>query len=131
MTRFDATEPTARRALFVAAIDAHRERASEFLTLEPQAAPPSAGDELIPWIQFSDTTVSMDCTAAELDRLKTLLNEYPDFRIDELQSPEEAEGTHVRISSRSDANRLADFFEAIFQQVFTYPVDYRVWVAAV
>ncbi len=131
MTRFDAAEPTERRRLFAAAINAQRERASDFLTLEPHTAPSTATDELIPWIQCSDTTVSMDCTEAELDRLKTLLNEYPDFRIDELQSPDEAEGTHVRISSRSDANRLADFFEAAFQQVFAYPVDYRVWVAAI
>lgn len=130
MTRFDAAEPTERRTLFAAAINAHRERASDFLTLEPHTAPPTATDELVPWIQFGETTVSMDCTDDELDRLKTLVSEFPDFRIDELRSPEEAEGTHARISSRSDANRLAGFFDAVFQQVFAYPAEYRVWVVA-
>ena len=131
MTRFDAETPSDRRRLFAEAIDAHRERGSEFITIEPDALPPASPEELTPWIQFSDTTVSLDCTDAELDRLKGLLDEYPEFRIESLQSPEEAEGTHARITARSDANRLAMFVDAAFQDVYGYDQDYTAWVVAI
>ncbi|ESS07812.1 MAG: hypothetical protein A07HN63_02543 [uncultured archaeon A07HN63] len=131
MTRFDANSPHARRELFGATIEAHRERGSEFLTLEPDTTPPDADEELVPWIQFGGTTVAMDCTDAELDRVKTLLDDYPEFRIEDLERPEEAEGTHVRITARSDDQRVADFFEAVFQRAFGYPEDYRVWAVTI
>ncbi|TQQ79915.1 hypothetical protein EGH24_10560 [Halonotius terrestris] len=131
MTRFDASEADARRELFTATVTAHRERGSEFCTLEPDETAPDADDELVPWIQFGSNTVALDCTDSELDRLKELLGEYPDFRIDDLESPEEAEGTHVRITTHSDEDRLAEFFESVFQQAFGYPADYRVWAVSV
>jgi hypothetical protein len=131
VTRFDATDPAARRELFAATVTAHRERASEFCTLEPDETPPDGDDELVPWIQFGGTTVAMDCTDAELDRLKGLLDEYPDFRIDDLERPEEAEGTHVRITAHADEGRLADFFDRVFQRAFGYPEGYRVWAVSV
>ena len=131
MTRFDADSDTERRKLFAEAIDAHRKRDSEFLTIEPDELPPEADDELLPWIQFSDTTISMDCTDAELDRLKGLLDSYPEFRAESLESPEEAEGTHARISARSDANRLAMFIDEAFQTVYGYESGYRAWVVAI
>ena len=131
MTRFDAATPEDRRELFAATVAAHRERGSEFLTLEPDSDPPATEDALIPWIQFGGTTVAMDCTDEELDRLKDLLSEYPDFTIDDLESPEEVEGTHVQLSSQSDADRLAAFFDAVFQRVFGYPESYRVWAVSI
>ena len=131
MTRFDATEADTRQALFAATVTAHRERGSEFCTIEPDETPPDSDDDLVPWIQFGGTTVAMDCTDAELDRLKELLDEYPDFRIDDLQRPEEAEGTHVRITAHADEGRLADFFDRVFQDAFGYPEDYRAWAVSV
>ena len=131
MTRFDATEVEARQELFAATVTAHRERGSEFCTIEPDETPPDSDDDLVPWIQFGGTTVAMDCTDAELDRLKELLDEYPDFRIDDLQRPEEAEGTHVRITAHADEGRLADFFDRVFQDAFGYPEDYRAWAVSV
>ena len=131
MTRFDATEAEARQELFAATVTAHRERGSEFCTIEPDETPPDSDDDLVPWIQFGGTTVAMDCTDAELDRLKELLDEYPDFRIDDLQRPEEAEGTHVRITAHADEGRLADFFDRVFQDAFGYPEDYRAWAVSV
>ena len=131
MTRFDATEADTRQALFAATVTAHRERGSEFCTLEPDETPPDSDDDLVPWIQFGGTTVAMDCTDAELDRLKELLDEYPDLRIDDLQRPEEAEGTHVRITAHADEGRLADFFDRVFQDAFGYPEDYRAWAVSV
>jgi len=131
MTRFDAATPTERRKLFADAITAHRKRNSPFLTVEPAELPSDADDELRPWIQFTEKTFAMDCTDAELDRLKSLVSEFPEFRIESLDSPDEAEGTHARISARSDANRLASFMDAAFQRVYGYDDTYTAWVVAI
>lgn len=128
MSRFDAETPEDRRQLFADAITAHRQRGSGFITVEPDVLPPDTAEELVPWIQFSETTVSMDCTDAELDRLKELLDSYPDFRVENLKSPEEAEGTHAQITARSDANRLAMFIDEAFQAVYGYESAYKAWV---
>ena len=92
---------------------------------------PGAGDELPPWIQFGDGVLNIDCTEAELDRLKDLLGEYPAFRIDEITRPEEAEGANVRVSARADANRIAGFVDEVFRAVYGRPADYRAWVVEV
>jgi hypothetical protein len=149
MTRFDASDPTERRKLFAEAVTAHRERGSAFLTVEAeltdaeQAAVDAQADDPTdpetdtaddaavpqqPWLQFADRTVNLDCTDDELDRLKSLLAEFPEFRIDQLESPEESEGTNVRITARADANRLAGFLERAFLTVYERPDDYRAWV---
>jgi hypothetical protein len=134
MTRFDADDPADRQKLFADAVSAHRTRASEFLTIQVDAVEEPELDEVDdptpPWIQFFQQTVNVDCTDAELDRLKTLVGDYPEFRIDQLESPEEAEGTNVRITARADPNRLADFFERTFREVYGYSGDYRAWVVA-
>lgn len=131
MTEFDAATPAARKELFAATVAAHRERDSEFCTLEPDETPPDADGELVPWIQFGGTTVTMDCTDDELDRLKQLLSVYSDFHTDELERPENTEGTHVRITAYADAGRLAAFFDDVFQRVFGYPEGYRAWAVSV
>ncbi|WP_224449152.1 hypothetical protein [Haloprofundus salilacus] len=135
MTRFDADDPSERRKLFADAVSAHRTRASDFLTIQVDAAEEPELDETAdptpPWVQFFQQTVNVDCTDAELDRLKTLVGDYPEFRIDELEQPEEAEGTNVRITARADPNRLADFFERTIREVYGYGEDYRAWVVAV
>lgn len=145
MTRFDAAEATERRKLFVDAIKAHRERSSAFLTIEAEPTeqereameaeaeelPEEAAEHSVPWVQFAEQTFNVDCTDAELDRLKNLLNQYPEFRIDQLDEPEEAYGTNVRITARADANRLADFADRVFQDVYERGDDYRAWVVAI
>ncbi|QZX99995.1 hypothetical protein [Halobaculum rubrum] len=159
MTRFDADTPAGRRKLFADAVTAHRERGSAFLTVEVE--PPReeiqfgesdgetdfeepADDEAHtedgetpddesapPWIQFAEKTFNLDCTDEELARLHDLLDDYPEFRIEERETPEEAEGTNVRISARSDANRLAGFLDRAFAAVYDRPDDYRAWVVQV
>ncbi|MFC6718411.1 hypothetical protein ACFQGT_12285 [Natrialbaceae archaeon GCM10025810] len=136
MTRFDAATPEERRRLFDDAVAAHRERASPYLTLEVDEAvleregtpDPDLG---VPWVQFADGVVSLDCTDDELQELKALLAEFPAFTIDELTRPDEAEGTHVRVSASADRNRISQFLEAVFRSVFRLPEDGRVWVAEV
>ncbi len=131
MTRFDAETPADRRQLFAEAITAHRDRGSEFITVEPDVLPADSDDELLPWIQVAGTTIGLDCTDAELDRLKTFLESYPDFRTESVESPEEAEGTHARITARSDANRLAMFIDEAFQEVYGYDEGYKAWIVAI
>jgi len=153
MTRFDADTPTDRRKLFADAVTAHRNRGSAFLTIEAappetpvfdpdgdggrqRAADPSGDDEDAeeepqPWLQFAEKTFNLDATDAELERVKSLVDEFPEFRIDELESPETAEGTNVRITARSDANRLADFADRVFREVYERESSYRAWVVAV
>jgi hypothetical protein len=132
MTRFDADTATERQQLFAEAVQAHRTRGSAFLTVEAEPRTDEAGDPLPrPWVQFADQTFNMDCTDEELDRLKSMLEAYPEFRIDELTSPDEAEGTNVRITARSDASRLAGFVDQVFQDVYERDADYRAWVVQV
>jgi hypothetical protein len=161
MTRFDAADATERRKLFADAVTAHRTRASQFLTVEADPASVAghddrddaadAGDdveapgadgggdgtegagasETPPWLQFAQDTFNLDCTDAELDRLTSMLDDFPEFRIDELESPDSAEGTNVRITARSDAARLAAFVERTFREVYELPTDYRAWVVQV
>lgn len=143
MTRFDADTPTDRRELFAAAVTAHRERDSPFITIEPEptpaedaaaeneALPEDAPEQTIPWIQLADDTVNLDCTDAELERLKSLLEEYPDFRIDDLTSPDDAHGTNVRITARADPERLGTFFDRTFQSVYGRDEEYRAWVVEI
>lgn len=132
MTRFDADDPRERRKLFADAFVAHRERASAFVTFEVDHDEEIDGeDESAPWVQFADQTFNVDVTEEELDRLKSMLDEFPEFRIDQMESPDSAEGTNVRITARSDANRLAAFVDRTFQAVYGRNEDYRAWVAAV
>ena len=139
MTRFDAADPTERRKLFADAVTAHRKRGSAYLTVEAELTETEReregededGDAVPPWVQFADQTFNVDCTDEELERLKALLEEFPEFRIDQLESPEEAEGTNVRITARSDANRLAGFVERAFREVYGRDDDYRAWVTEI
>ena len=135
MSRFDAADPTERRKLYVDAIVAHRDRGSEFLTLEVDddvlagEDEPGPDPELgVPWMQFGGDTLNLDCTADELEALQTLLGECPAFKIDDLSRPEEAAGVNVRISAKADANRIAQFVDAAFQRVYELPPACRVWV---
>ena len=136
MTRFDADDARDRRKLFAEAIAAHRTRASAFVTLEADIDPDEGeeGDDEDtprPWVQFGDNTFNLDVTDAELDDLKALIGEFPEFRIEQLESPEEAEGTNARITARSDPNRLATFADRVFLDVYDRPDSYRAWVAEV
>ncbi|MFB6092846.1 MAG: hypothetical protein ABEK02_07540 [Haloquadratum sp.] len=132
MTRFDAADARERRKLIADGIEAHRQRASAFLTLEAEHDPEVDGEDApAPWVQFAEHTFNLDVDDDELDRLTGLVDEYPEFRIDQLESPEDTEGTNVRITARSDPNRLATFADRAFLEVYARDDDYRVWVVAI
>ncbi|WP_440989251.1 hypothetical protein [Haloarchaeobius baliensis] len=128
MTRFDATDAAARRELVVDAFAAHRERGSPYVTLTTE--PDEADAELehgAPWVQYFDDTVALDCTDDELARLKELVRDYPSATIEELVSPEEAEGTHARVTVRTDDDRIAQLVDDVFTAVYGRPEDFRLW----
>lgn len=127
MTRFDAATPTDRRKLFAEAVGAHRSRASPFLTIEVEQSSPDP-EEPAPWVQFADGIVNADCTDEELERLKSLLDNYPAFKIDEIERPEDLEGTNVRISAKADKSRIAEFLDDLLEETYQLPPDYRAWV---
>ena len=141
MTRFDAATADTRQELFVDAIRAHTERNSAFLTIE---AAKGAGDEgeaadegaeeraePTPWVQYADGTLNLDCTDDELDRLKSLLDSFPSFTIDDLATPEDADGTNVRMMARTDDERVGEFVDRAFQRVYDRSDGYRAWVTAI
>jgi hypothetical protein len=128
VTRFDAADPAERLLLYAEAIRAHRQRASPFLTVEVDVTDP---DRPVPWMQFSDGVVNLDCTEPELDRLKDLLDDFPAFKIDEITRPEDAEGANVRISAKVDEKRIAEFLERTFRVVYGVDEAYRAWVVEV
>ena len=132
MTRFDAATESERLSLFADAAAAHRTRGSDVMTVDVDPeSDVTDGGEIPPWIQLTGTEVVLDCTDEELDRLKELVAEFPEFRIDELVSPEDAEGTNAVITARSDANRVAGFIERAFLDVYELEPEYRAWVTAI
>lgn len=149
MDRFSAAEAAERRRLFADAVRAHRERESPFLTVEADrdytpAEERGTGDgdgeggdddggssPGAPWLQFGNGVVNLDCTEAELDRLKALLDEFPAFEIEELVRPEEAEGVNVNVTAYADEERVAEFVDRTFREVYGQPADYRLWATAI
>ena len=151
MTRFDATTESERRELFAEAVRAHRERAGPFLTVEAatvadgheigaddeseETEAASGDDETVervpPWVQFGEGAFNLDCTDAELDPLRTVVDDYPEFQIDRLESPDEAEATNVGITAHTSEDRLAAFADRVFREVYGQPDDFQLWVTAV
>lgn len=124
MTRFDAGSENERRALFAEAIEAHRTRESPFCTLEAEVDEPT-------WIQVGEDVVNLDCTDEELDRLEALLNEFSAFSIEGMSSPENADGTNVRIQTYADEERVAGFLERCFRTVYDRPEGYVAWATEI
>lgn len=147
MTRFDANDATTRRELVADAVRAHRDRESAFLTVEADRAVPGEENEnenenqgegendlaRPPWVQYdiAEGLLNLDCTDDELDALNSLVGEYPEFRVEELTRPEEANGVNARILARTDPDRVGGFVEAVFRRVYGFPADYRLWVVGV
>lgn len=148
MTRFDAATESERRELFAEAVRAHRERGGPFLTVEaatvadrhemeadspdePDAGETDPVERVPPWIQFGEGEFNLDCTDAELAPLRELVDDYPEFQIDRLESPEEAEATNVGITAHTSEERLAAFADRVFREVYGQPDDFRLWVTAV
>lgn len=127
MSRFAATTRADREALLLDGIEAHRERGSAYCTFVAEADDPESPD---PWVQFDhgESLLNLDCTDAESKRLDRFLAEVHGLTITERASPEEAEGTNVRMKAHVDHGRVAQLVERLFREVYDRPADYRLWV---
>jgi hypothetical protein len=131
MTRFDADAEADRIALIAETVAAHRERGSQFCTVEADDDPSDDPDFLPPWVQFADGTLNLDCTDEELDALNGVLGRFGAFTVTERNTDEEAPGTNVRIAAQADDDRIGQFVEAVFREVYGLPEDYRLWTVEV
>ena len=120
MTRFDASDPTERRALLADAITAHRRRGSDGATLRAD------GHE----VRFADRTITLTLTSAERERLDTLLGEFPVFKLDQPATRKAQDGT-VSIAAIADPKHAADFLERTFREVHGLEADYTLWAVEV
>ena len=130
MNRFDATTRTDREALLVDGFEAHRDRGSPYCTVVAEADDPETPD---PWVQFDhgESMLNLDCSDAELERLDRFLAEVGGLTVAERRSPEEAEGTNVRMKAHVDHGRVAQLVERLFREVYDRPADYRLWVTEI
>jgi hypothetical protein len=132
MNRFAGRSTEDRTALIAAAVRAHRERASPYVTLEvdPASAPGSADGEdgPAPWVQYRDAdgTINLDCTDEERESIGAALEGLGGVRITEQQTVEEG-GTNLRIAVSGDDERVAHVIEQILREGFGLPADHRLW----
>lgn len=120
MTRFDATTPPERRALYAEAVAAHRRRGSDGATFV-------AADDRI---ELTDEGVRFDLDEDQRASLDELLGDYPVFKIAQPSTRKAPEGV-VYVSAVTDAKHLGDFVEDAFRRVYGLPEDYEGWVVAV
>lgn len=131
MTRFDAETTAERIALVAETIEAHRERGSQFCTVEADEDPRDDPDFLPPWVQFADGVLNLDCTDEEVGALERLLVDFGAFTISAKETEEEAAGTNVRIEARSDPDRVGQFVDAVFREVYDLPEDFTLWTVEI
>ncbi|MDL0130221.1 hypothetical protein PNP59_04620 [Halobacterium salinarum] len=136
MTRFDADTEAARIELVADTVAAHRDRDSQFCTLEAAADASDTPESLPPWVQFADGTLNLDCTDGELEALHTTLSRYGAFTIAdrttvEPDTAEESPGTNVRIDARADDDRVGQFVDTVFEAVYGLPADFELWAVEI
>lgn len=127
MTRFSATAEAERRTLFTEAIEAHRTRGSPFVTVE---ADPDAEMAVAPWVQYADEDglVNLDCTDAELPAIETAVDAFGGATITDRTTPEDADGTNLKVAIEGDPERVAMLVDSIFRDGFGLEPDYRAWI---
>ncbi|ERG97888.1 MAG: hypothetical protein J07HQX50_01919 [Haloquadratum sp. J07HQX50] len=132
MTRFTASTPDERYALFTDAFEAYQMRDSAYLTLQAVYDPAiDTESNTGPWIQFGENMFNVDVTPKELDELKTVVSEYAEFQITDIDSPESADGSNVKIRAITDTHRLVQFTERLFLTAFARDEEYQAWVTEI
>lgn len=127
MTRFAADSRADRLALVADGIRAHAQRDSPFVTVQ---AEPGEAMAVAPWVQYSavDGLVNLDCRNDELDAVESAIDSVGGASVAEQTSPEDSDGTNLRITIHGDPERVAMLIEAIFREGFGLAEDYRLWV---
>jgi len=107
----DASTPADRRVQITRAIAAHRRGDSE--------SPVSfglAGDDQ-PTVAYEDREIILGVDDDERDRLDTLLDEFPVFKIAQPDTRKAPDGV-VHVSALADPKHAADFLDRLFLDVF-------------
>jgi hypothetical protein len=68
-------------------------------------------------ITYDDRLLELAVSAADRDRLDSLLAEYPVFKVKQPETRKAPEGT-VFVSAIADPKHLADFVDDCFRQVY-------------
>ncbi|MFB6153485.1 MAG: hypothetical protein ABEJ27_04460 [Halodesulfurarchaeum sp.] len=161
MTAFDAEDPTVREDLFAEAIRAHRERESQFVTVEvDQAADPGPGPP--PFIQYSagEGLCNLDCLAVERSDIEGVIDGYsgativdrhevtPETGSESTDGPNDSDGpprgtgsgqgssrrrtaVNLQVRIRGDERRIAGFMEECFVSGFGLDPGFRAWVVRI
>jgi hypothetical protein len=120
MTRFEAHAQHDRLTCIAEAITAHRKRDSEGAVFETDAGR----------LTYADRTISLELTDTERERLDTLLESYPVFKIEQPATRKAPEGA-VHVSAIADPKHAADFVESVFRDVFEQEEEYELRVVRV
>lgn len=119
MTR-EAHAPRDRFTLAMESITAHRKRDSEGAAFETDAGR----------LTYADRTITLELTDTERERLDTLFESYPVFKIEQPATRKAPEG-EVHVSALADPKHTADFIESVFREVFEQDEEYELRVAQV
>lgn len=114
MTRFEADTAQDRLALATEAITAHRNRNSEGAAFETDAGR----------LTYSDRTITLDLTDTERERLESLFESFPVFKIEQ-PATRKADPGIVHISALADPKHTADFIEHVFRTVYEQDEEYE------
>ncbi|MFW5900503.1 MAG: hypothetical protein ACOCTH_01845 [Halodesulfurarchaeum sp.] len=131
MNRFAGSTRAERESLIEAAIRAHRERKSSFLTVE---ADPNHSDSAgpAPWMQYraQDAICNLDCRDGELDSITATVDSLGGITIVEQSSVPEG-GTNLRLRIPGDDKRVAQVIETLFIDGFGLSDSFRLWATAI
>lgn len=132
MNRFSGATPDEREELVTSAIEAHRERGSQYLTLEADSIAANGETGPPPWIQYrdQDSQLNLDCTDGEQASMERAIDTLGGVRVTERSEDPEA-GTNLRISVSGDDERVAMIVETLFVDGFGLPVDQRLWATEI
>jgi hypothetical protein len=119
MTR-EAHAPRDRLSLVAESITAHRKRDSDSAVFETDAGR----------LTYADRTITLELSETERERLDTLFESYPVFKIEQPATRKAPEG-EVYVSALADPKHAADFVESVFRDVFEQGEEYELRVVQV
>lgn len=116
----EAHTPRDRLSLVVESITAHRKHNSDGTVFETDAGR----------LTYDDRTITLELTETERERLDTLFESYPVFKIEQPATRKAPEG-EIHVSALADPKHTADFVESVFRDVFEQGDEYELRVIQV
>ncbi|SDF08265.1 hypothetical protein [Halorientalis regularis] len=113
----DGERAIERRTRIAEAITAHRRAGSQ----SPVLVAVTADDP--PYVEYCDREIVVQVDDAERDRLDTLLDDFPVFKIAQPTTRKAPDG-EVHVSAIADPKHAADFLDRLFLDVFERADEY-------